>query len=125
VGRRLPTDEEWEKAARGVNDTRAYPWGDQSPGCTLANYNYWDGIKYSYCVGDTSKVGDYPNGASPYGVMDMAGNVWEWIDDWHVTRSGSWGNTSITLRVSLHATDDPNDPNYRTSSWGFRCAYSP
>ena len=69
---RLPSGDEWTMAATG-GDGREYPWGNKKPDETLCNFNM--------NVGDTTPVGKYPDGASPYGALDMSGNVWEWTSE--------------------------------------------
>lgn len=74
AGGQLPSEAQWEKAARGENG-QPYPWGETDPACEILNY--------AYCNGSTSEVGAFKDGASPYGVYDMAGNVYEWVGDWY------------------------------------------
>ena len=143
AGRRLPTEAEWEKAALGTEE-QTYPWGNSLPAGNLANFAdsssnlEWAELSINDGFPDTAPVGSFPEGKSVYGAYDMAGNVWEWVNDWfgsypsesvsnpqgpssgdtRVMRGGSFNSPIDELRSAIR------NEFYQTNSFddfGFRC----
>lgn len=140
AGKRLPSEAEWEKAARLGKLAQRFPWGDSTPNCDSANFRTAEGA----CLGDTNAVGSYPDGVNPAGAFDLAGNVSEWVFDWYkantyfssiatnplgprlgdarVVRGGSWNSTWEDIRLAHRSSLSPTAASPEV---GFRCARWP